>query len=53
MPTKAKKILDWEPKVRFRELVEIMVDADMELLRSRRRGSNLGNCLDRILWRPA
>jgi GDPmannose 4,6-dehydratase len=31
-PTKAKRILDWEPKVRFRELVEIMVDADMELL---------------------
>jgi GDPmannose 4,6-dehydratase len=30
-PTKAK-ILDWEPKVRFRELVEVMVDADMELL---------------------
>jgi len=30
--TKAKKILGWEPKVRFRELVEIMVDADMELL---------------------
>ncbi len=29
---KAKKILDWEPKVRFRELVEIMVDADMALL---------------------
>ena len=31
-PAKAKKILDWEPKVRFRELVEIMVDADMKLL---------------------
>jgi GDPmannose 4,6-dehydratase len=31
-PTKAKKILDWEPKVRFHELIEIMVDADMELL---------------------
>ncbi|MGI8957747.1 MAG: GDP-mannose 4,6-dehydratase [Chthoniobacterales bacterium] len=31
-PAKAKRILDWEPKVRFRELVEIMVDADMELL---------------------
>ena len=29
---KAKKILDWEPKVRFRELVELMVDADMKLL---------------------
>jgi GDPmannose 4,6-dehydratase len=29
---KAKRVLDWEPKVRFRELVEIMVDADMKLL---------------------
>lgn len=29
---KAKKILDWEPKVRFKELIRIMVDADMELL---------------------
>jgi GDPmannose 4,6-dehydratase len=29
---KAKKILGWEPKVRFQELVRIMVDADMELL---------------------
>ena len=30
--TKAKKILDWEPKVRFAELVRIMVDADIEAL---------------------
>jgi GDPmannose 4,6-dehydratase len=30
--SKAKKVLDWEPKVRFPELVRIMVDADMELL---------------------
>jgi len=30
--SKAKKILNWEPKVRFYELVRIMVDADMELL---------------------
>ena len=30
--SKAKKILDWEPKVRFEELVRIMVDADMDLL---------------------
>jgi GDPmannose 4,6-dehydratase len=29
-PSKAKKILGWEPKVRFRELVRIMVDADMK-----------------------
>ena len=31
-PAKAKTILGWEPKVRFSELVEIMVDADMALL---------------------
>jgi GDPmannose 4,6-dehydratase len=30
--SKAKKILDWKPKVRFDELVRIMVDADMDLL---------------------
>jgi GDPmannose 4,6-dehydratase len=30
--SKAKRILNWQPKVRFRELVRIMVDADMELL---------------------
>jgi GDPmannose 4,6-dehydratase len=30
--TKAKKVLGWEPKVRFKDLVRIMVDADMELL---------------------
>jgi GDPmannose 4,6-dehydratase len=27
--SKARKTLDWEPKVRFQELVRIMVDADM------------------------
>ena len=31
-PSKAKKILGWEPKVRFHELVRIMVDADVDLL---------------------
>jgi GDPmannose 4,6-dehydratase len=30
--SKAKKILGWQPKVRFHELVRIMVDADMDLL---------------------
>lgn len=29
-PSKARKELGWEPKVRFEELVKIMVDADME-----------------------
>lgn len=30
-PAKAKRQLGWEPKVKFKELVEIMVDADLEL----------------------
>ena len=30
-PTKAKKQLGWEPKVKFKELVKIMVDADLKL----------------------
>jgi len=30
-PTKAKKQLGWEPKVKFKELVKIMVDADLRL----------------------
>ena len=30
--TKAREVLGWEPKVSFRQLVEMMVDADMERL---------------------
>src|SRR5580658_2567393 len=30
-PTKAKKQLGWSPKVRFQELVKIMVEADLDL----------------------
>ena len=30
-PQKAKRLLGWEPRVRFQELVRIMVDADLEL----------------------
>jgi len=29
-PAKAKRVLGWEPKVTFKQLVEMMVDADME-----------------------
>jgi GDPmannose 4,6-dehydratase len=39
---KAKKILGWEPKVRFQELVRIMVDADMELLARQAPRKHLG-----------
>jgi len=41
-PSKAKEILGWGPKVRFRELVEIMVDADMELLSRETPRKHLG-----------
>jgi GDPmannose 4,6-dehydratase len=40
--SKAKKILGWEPKVRFHELVQIMVDADMELLSRKTPQEHLG-----------
>jgi len=32
-PSKARGILQWEPSVSFKELVEMMVDADMERIR--------------------
>ncbi len=41
-PAKAKKLLDWEPKVRFAELVQIMVDADLAALSSRSAREQLG-----------
>ena len=31
-PTKANQKLGWKPKIKFHELVRIMVDADLELI---------------------
>ena len=39
---KAKKVLGWEPKVRFKDLVRIMVDADMEQLSRETPRKHLG-----------
>jgi GDPmannose 4,6-dehydratase len=39
---KAKRILGWESKVRFTELVRIMVDADMDLLSRKTPRKHLG-----------
>jgi GDPmannose 4,6-dehydratase len=36
--TKAREILGWEPKVKFRDLVELMVDADAKLLNDQLEG---------------
>jgi GDPmannose 4,6-dehydratase len=39
--TKAKKQLNWEPQVRFEELVHMMVDADLALIESPRETAKL------------
>jgi GDPmannose 4,6-dehydratase len=36
--SKAKKELGWEPKTKFAELVTLMVDADLKLLKDHREG---------------
>jgi GDPmannose 4,6-dehydratase len=41
-PAKAKAVLQWEPKVRFQQLVQIMVDADLELLSRTAAQQHLG-----------
>jgi GDPmannose 4,6-dehydratase len=41
-PAKAKKQLGWDPKVRFQELVKLMVDADLEMIRREIEGSGAG-----------
>jgi len=33
-PGKAKRVLDWEPKTKFAELVRLMVDEDLQLLKA-------------------
>jgi len=38
-PAKAKRVLGWEPKVRFKELVRIMVRADLERLSKGQSGA--------------
>ncbi len=36
--SKARRVLGWEPKTRFKDLVALMVDADMKLLEDRLAG---------------
>ena len=37
-PAKAHRVLGWKPEVSFRDLVRMMVDADLEALRAERSG---------------
>jgi GDPmannose 4,6-dehydratase len=41
--SKAKKRLGWEPKVKFKQLAEIMVDADIEQLKKEMEGRHIRN----------
>jgi len=43
--SKARKILGWEPKVHFKNLIEMMVDADSELARQERTLADAGHAL--------
>ena len=36
--SKARRQLHWEPKTKFKELVRLMVDADIQLLKDHREG---------------
>ncbi len=36
--SKARRLLGWEPKTRFPDLVKLMVDADLQLLKDHREG---------------
>jgi len=44
-PTKIKSALDWEPKVAFKELVQMMVDHDMEIARRERTLIDAGHAV--------
>ena len=50
--TKARKELDWNPKIRFRELVRIMVDADMAAAGLTPIGEGIKNLLKKGLGNP-
>ena len=40
-PSKAKKQLGWEPKTKFKDLVTLMTDADIEMLAHEMSGKNI------------
>ncbi len=42
-PSKAKNKLGWEPRVKFKELIELMVDADIERLQREKDYRGAGN----------
>jgi GDPmannose 4,6-dehydratase len=49
-PSKARRVLGWEPKVGFKELVQIMVDHDLELARLESVRQSAGAKLPTASW---
>ena len=49
-PSKARRVLGWEPKVGFKELVQIMVDNDLELARLESLRQSAGAKLPKASW---
>jgi GDPmannose 4,6-dehydratase len=41
--SKAKRVLNWKPKTKWKQLAEIMVDADMKLLEDKLSGKNIND----------
>ena len=51
-PSKLKRQIGWEPKVKFKELVRIMIEADLELARRELAYQNLGGSHEGSLTPP-
>ena len=49
-PSKARRVLGWEPKVGFKQLVQIMVDHDLELARLESLRQSAGAKLPKASW---
>lgn len=49
-PSKARRVLGWEPKVSFKQLVRIMVDHDLELARLESSQKVEGSPLPKASW---
>jgi GDPmannose 4,6-dehydratase len=52
--SKARRVLGWEPRVGFKELVRLMVDSDLELARKEQGAlSAQGDSTNRVRWGAA
>jgi len=48
--SKARRVLGWEPKVSFKELVQLMVDHDLELARQEKLRRENGVQVSQVSW---